>query len=49
MGAPIVVVTIPLSHPEDDKIESLEQRIHTIEHEAIVRGTRIAIEKLKGQ
>jgi len=44
MGKPIVVKKVPLEHPRDDDVKVLEQRIHEIEHEAIVEGTRIAIE-----
>lgn len=47
MGDPIVVERIALKHPNDDDIEALENRIHKIEHEAIVKGTLIAIEKLQ--
>jgi phosphoribosylglycinamide formyltransferase len=43
MGEPIVVKKIPLHHPADDDIHVLEERIHGIEHGAIVEGTIIAI------
>jgi len=43
MGEPIVVKKIPLNHPADDDIDALEERIHGIEHEAIVEGTVLAI------
>ncbi|KAF2405382.1 phosphoribosylglycinamide formyltransferase [Trichodelitschia bisporula] len=46
MGEPILQVAIPLSHPDDDNIAVLEDRIHDVEHEAIVEGTRLAIEAL---
>jgi len=45
-GEPLLVVPIPLSHPEDDDIEALKERIHAIEHPTIVEGTRMAAEKL---
>jgi phosphoribosylglycinamide formyltransferase len=44
MGEPLLEVPIPLNHPEDDDIAALEERIHRIEHKAIVEGTRLAIE-----
>jgi phosphoribosylglycinamide formyltransferase len=47
MGEPILQVPIELSHPTDDKIEDLEARIHSIEHKAIVEGTRIAVERIR--
>jgi phosphoribosylglycinamide formyltransferase len=46
MGEPLVVTKVPLEHPRDDKLDDLEERIHGIEHEAIVEGTRLAIEKI---
>jgi folate-dependent phosphoribosylglycinamide formyltransferase PurN len=49
MGDPIEIVKIPLSHPGDDDIAKLEDRIHREEHGAIVRGTKKAIEKLQSQ
>lgn len=45
-GQPIVQVSVPLSHPNDDNIETLKDRIHAIEHKAIVQGTQMAIQKL---
>jgi folate-dependent phosphoribosylglycinamide formyltransferase PurN len=43
MGQPLHVVPIPLG--EDDKdVAELEERIHKIEHVAIVEGTRLAVE-----
>lgn len=47
MGEPILQVPIELSHPSDDKIENLEERIHALEHKAIVEGTRIAVERIQ--
>lgn len=47
MGEPILVVRIPLEHPADDDVAQLEERIHDIEHKAIVEGTAKAIVALK--
>lgn len=47
MGEPILQIHVELSHPVDDKIADLEERIHAIEHEAIVEGTRIAVQKIR--
>jgi phosphoribosylglycinamide formyltransferase len=44
MGEAIIQVPVPLSHPEDDDIAALEERIHHIEHGAIVDGTKLAVE-----
>jgi phosphoribosylglycinamide formyltransferase len=44
-GEPIVVKEIPFE-PEDKDINHLEDRIHKIEHQAIVVGTQLAIERL---
>jgi len=46
MGEPLLEIPVPLTHPKDDEIGALEERIHRIEHGAIVEGTRIAIERL---
>jgi phosphoribosylglycinamide formyltransferase len=46
MGQPLLEVPIPLTHPADDDIEALEERIHGVEHKAIVQGTQIAIQNL---
>jgi folate-dependent phosphoribosylglycinamide formyltransferase PurN len=46
MGQPLLEVPIPLTHPADDDIEALEARIHAVEHEAIVKGTQLAIQNL---
>jgi len=46
MGLPILEIPIPLTHPADDDLEVLKERIHGIEHGAIVEGTRVAIEKI---
>lgn len=48
MGEPILQQPIELSHLNDDKIEDLEERIHAMEHKAIVEGTRIAVERIRG-
>lgn len=45
MGEPILVKAVPLEHPRDDDRGVLEERIHEIEHEIIVEGTKVAIEK----
>lgn len=46
MGLPILEIPIPLTHPEDDHLDVLKERIHKIEHGAIVEGTRVAVEKI---
>jgi phosphoribosylglycinamide formyltransferase len=46
MGSPILEIPVPLRHPDDDDLEALTQRIHGIEHGAIVEGTKVAIEKI---
>lgn len=46
MGEPILQIEIPLTHPEDDDIEALKERIHGIEHGAIVKGTKVALEEI---
>lgn len=46
MGDPILQIEVPLTHPEDDDIGALKERIHGIEHGAIVEGTKVAIEKI---
>jgi folate-dependent phosphoribosylglycinamide formyltransferase PurN len=48
MGEPILQVPVELNHGVDDKIEDLETRIHEIEHKAIVEGTRLAVERIRG-
>lgn len=45
MGEPILVREIPLI--EGESLNELEQRIHTVEWDAIVEGTKIAINRLK--
>ena len=45
MGAPIIVRDVEIK--EEDTVEDLERRIHAVEHEIIVAGTRKAIESLK--
>jgi folate-dependent phosphoribosylglycinamide formyltransferase PurN len=39
--------SVPMSHPEDDSVEKLEEKIHKVEHVLIVQGTLKAIEELK--
>ena len=46
MGEPILVMDVPLSHPEDDDVKAMEERFHELEHQAIVDGTRKAIQRL---
>ncbi|KAL2047340.1 hypothetical protein N7G274_001361 [Stereocaulon virgatum] len=38
-GSPLLVVEIPFIRGVDESMEALEQRIHEIEHKAIVEGT----------
>ena len=45
MGQPIVVKEVEIK--EGDTLQELEQRIHHIEWEAIVEGTRIVLESLR--
>jgi phosphoribosylglycinamide formyltransferase len=45
-GQPLIQETVPLSHPADDNLEHLEQRIHEIEYKLIVRGTELAIDRI---
>jgi len=45
-GEPILVEEVPLEHPRDDQLDDLLERIHSIEHRAIVRGTQLAIENI---
>lgn len=44
MGKPLVVKRVAFE--KDEKLENLEQRMHEVEHVAIVEGTRLAIEKI---
>jgi phosphoribosylglycinamide formyltransferase len=46
MGEPLVVRKVALEHPRDDELAALEERMHGVEHEAIVEGTRKAIGKI---
>lgn len=46
MGEPIIQVPIPLKHPADDDIAAMEEKIHQVEHKAIVDGVQIAIGRL---
>ena len=43
MGEPIVVKEVEMVKGES--LEELEERIHRVEHGAIVEGTKIALEK----
>ncbi|ODV91006.1 hypothetical protein CANCADRAFT_2726 [Tortispora caseinolytica NRRL Y-17796] len=43
-GTPLVVKEVPIL--PDDTLESFESRIHSVEHEAIVEGVRLAISTL---
>ncbi|KAL6718724.1 Bifunctional purine biosynthetic protein ADE5,7 [Lecanora helva] len=45
MGEPILIVPIPFQKGDED-IETLKERIHGIEHSAIVTGTKMAISRL---
>lgn len=44
-GAPIVVEQVPIY--EDDTLESLEERMHEVEHQLIVKGARITLDKVR--
>lgn len=44
-GEPIVIKEIPFV-PEDSDLDHLTERLHSVEHKAIVEGTRKAIESL---
>ena len=44
-GEPILVREVEINKGES--LEELEERIHKVEHVAIVDGTRIALQKLK--
>ena len=46
-GQPIVIKEIELK--EGESLDSLEDRIHRVEHQAIVEGTNIALEELRKQ
>lgn len=46
MGAPVLVQDVPFVDT-DAELESLERRIHGIEHRLIVEGTRLAIAESK--
>lgn len=45
MGEPIVVKEIPFEEGDRD-LDVLTERVHRIEHGAIVEGTRIALSRL---
>lgn len=44
-GEPILIKEIPFE-PDDKDIDKLEERIHRVEHGAIVEATQIAIDRL---
>jgi phosphoribosylglycinamide formyltransferase len=46
-GEKLVEEAIPLSHPADDSIESLEEKIHKLEHRLIVQGTEKALAEFR--
>jgi phosphoribosylglycinamide formyltransferase len=45
-GEPLVVEEVTMEHPRDDRLEEFEERMHQVEHEVIIRGTGIAIERI---
>lgn len=45
-GALVVDEEVPLEHPRDDELETLTDRIHGVEHQLIVKGTRIALDEI---
>ncbi|KAJ9668724.1 Bifunctional purine biosynthetic protein ADE5,7 [Coniosporium apollinis] len=45
-GEPIVIKEIPFE-PEDTDLDHLTERLHSVEHKAIVEGTRKAIQSLQ--
>jgi len=48
-GQVVIQESIPLTHPDDDSIQHLEERIHKVEHILIIRGTQAALEELASQ
>ncbi|KAK2738148.1 hypothetical protein FQN55_000768 [Onygenales sp. PD_40] len=46
LGQPILVKEIPFIKGVDEDISALEQRIHEVEHEAVIEGIRIAIRQI---
>ncbi|KAF2671279.1 phosphoribosylglycinamide formyltransferase [Microthyrium microscopicum] len=46
-GELLVEEPIPLVHPDDDTVEALQEKIHSVEHKLIIRGTLMAIENLQ--
>ena len=44
-GAPIVVEQVPIY--DDDTLKSLEERMHEVEHQLIVKGARITLDKVR--
>jgi phosphoribosylglycinamide formyltransferase len=45
-GEPLVQEAVPLKHPDDDKVEDLEEKIHGVEHRLIVKGTKMALSRI---
>ncbi|KAI9827404.1 MAG: hypothetical protein M1819_006945 [Sarea resinae] len=45
-GQPLLVVEIPFVKGEDEDLERFEQKVHEVEWKAIVRGTKMAIERI---
>lgn len=41
-----MVEEVTMEHPRDDRLEEFEERMHQVEHEVIIRGTGIAIERI---
>jgi phosphoribosylglycinamide formyltransferase len=46
-GEKVLEEAIPLSHPADDDIEALEDKIHVLEHQLIVKGTEKALAEIR--
>lgn len=46
MGLPILVQEIPFVKGVDEDIEKFKERLHEVEHRAIVEGTKMAVERL---
>jgi phosphoribosylglycinamide formyltransferase len=45
MGQPILVEEIPFIKGEDEDLHVLEQKIHSVEWKAIVKGTNTAVDE----
>ena len=48
-GEPLLTRSIPLIKGVDEDIENLKKRFHEKEHEAIVLGTKMAVDRLNGR